>query len=343
MSRTFADAEQVPLPPEWHLWLAENLLLGVQEETLVSTMAGSGFSEAAVRAGILALHTDPCYQASTRVAERLHKLESLADSRSFLESLAPESGGVERADDPGRVEFLDSFYSRNRPAVLTNVMNSWRALGCWSPEYLAAVVGDETVEVMTRRDSDPDYEIHSSRHKERMSFAEYVGLVVGGGETNDYYLVANNHFLSHPRAGPLFSDMHIFPQFLDGTRPCGSLWFGSAGTVTPLHHDLMNILLAQVSGRKRIVLISPDQTHLLYNEVGVYSAADWERPDLERFPLLGRVRAKTVDLEPGEVLFIPVGWWHHVRSLDISISVSFTNFIWPNHFDLRNPAAARPL
>jgi ribosomal protein L16 Arg81 hydroxylase len=39
-----------------------------------------------------------------------------------------------------------------------------------------------------------------------------------------------------------------------------------------------------------------------------------------------------VVLEPGQALFIPVGWWHHVRSLDVSISVSFTNFLAPNDY-----------
>jgi ribosomal protein L16 Arg81 hydroxylase len=37
-------------------------------------------------------------------------------------------------------------------------------------------------------------------------------------------------------------------------------------------------------------------------------------------------------LQPGEVLFMPVGWWHHVRALDVSVTVSFTNFVFPNHF-----------
>jgi ribosomal protein L16 Arg81 hydroxylase len=40
-----------------------------------------------------------------------------------------------------------------------------------------------------------------------------------------------------------------------------------------------------------------------------------------------------VILEPGETLFMPVGWWHHARALDVSITVTFTSFIYPNHFN----------
>jgi ribosomal protein L16 Arg81 hydroxylase len=37
-------------------------------------------------------------------------------------------------------------------------------------------------------------------------------------------------------------------------------------------------------------------------------------------------------VEPGEVLFMPVGWWHHVRALDAGMTVSFANFVFPNRF-----------
>ncbi len=47
-----------------------------------------------------------------------------------------------------------------------------------------------------------------------------------------------------------------------------------------------------------------------------------------------------MDLHEGEALFIPVGW-HYVRSLEICISLSFTNFAFPNHFDWSFPNIVR--
>ncbi|MGL5509483.1 MAG: cupin-like domain-containing protein, partial [Microcoleaceae cyanobacterium] len=38
---------------------------------------------------------------------------------------------------------------------------------------------------------------------------------------------------------------------------------------------------------------------------------------------------------------IPVGWWHYVESLEVSISVSFTNFIFPNHYEWKFPQISR--
>jgi ribosomal protein L16 Arg81 hydroxylase len=102
--------------------------------------------------------------------------------------------------------------------------------------------------------------------------------------------------------------------------------------VTPLHHDTSNILIAQVSGRKRYRMIPASQWHYLYNRTGVFSDVDCERPDLARHPEFRHATVIDLVVEPGEVLFMPVGWWHHVRALDVSMTVSFTNFAYPNHY-----------
>ena len=52
-------------------------------------------------------------------------------------------------------------------------------------------------------------------------------------------------------------------------------------------------------------------------------------------------RFATVDVEAGDALFVPVGWWHHVRALSVSISVAFSGFARPNHFGWYVPGALR--
>ena len=53
------------------------------------------------------------------------------------------------------------------------------------------------------------------------------------------------------------------------------------------------------------------------------SYVDCDNPDYERFPKFRQAVALEGILEPGEMLFLPAGWWHQVRSMDLAISVNF--------------------
>jgi hypothetical protein len=108
-----------------------------------------------------------------------------------------------------------------------------------------------------------------------------------------------------------------------------ALWFGPKGAVSPLHL----VFMSQVVGRKRVKMISSEALHLVFDFESFFSEVDAEEPDLERYPRFAEAEIIDVVLEPGEALLIAVGWWHHVRSLDISISVSLTNFLFPNDFE----------
>lgn len=57
-------------------------------------------------------------------------------------------------------------------------------------------------------------------------------------------------------------------------------------------------------------------------------------------PRIRDLRTAEIVLEPGEVLFIPIGWWHQVEALDFSVSISYTNFVWPNEGHADHPVSA---
>lgn len=270
------------------------------------------------------------------------KREALVRIKRALASLARAKRSVERRCNVSAAEFLESYYAANRPLVLGGLMDGWRAGSRWTAEYLKAACGEEMVEIMASRNASELYEIEDARHRRQVRFAEFVDMVAAGGETNDFYLTARNDFFRRPGARALLADIQPFSEYLrtEDTPDGVYFWFGPRGTVTPLHHDLMNILMAQVQGRKQVKLISPDDIDLVYNHQGVYSLVDCGNPDFERFPALREAEVLEVELAPGDVLFLPVGWWHYVKALDTSITITFNNFRYPNQFEWVHPAAS---
>lgn len=336
-------AEQALMEQRWRRWLAENKIQGLDDKVLLYVMARAGVHPNLVVAELQQMRGHPYIEAAGNLNQLARKLESILAVQRELAALSPRASEIERRRKLNKAEFLEEFYSRNRPVVFTGLIKDWKALSRWTPQYLKEKLGDTEVEVQVDRNSDPLYERNLDQHRKKMPFSAYADMVMSAGETNDFYMVANNK--NFDRASPmqtLIEDID-FPEFIDGSqwREKMFFWFGPKGTITPVHHDPMNVLLSQVSGGKRVKLISPNQTPFLYNYVGVFSEVDVYNPDLERFPAFKNVRPIEFDLNPGESLFIPVGWWHAVVSKDVSVSVSMTNFVFPNTFNWQNPSLAR--
>lgn len=102
------------------------------------------------------------------------------------------------------------------------------------------------------------------------------------------------------------------------------LWVGNEGIVST-HYDGSDNLACVVAGRRRFILFPPAQTGHLYpgplnfTPAGApTSLVDVHNPDLERYPLFRQAQAEafSAQLGPGDAIFIPMLWWHHVESLD---------------------------
>jgi hypothetical protein len=121
---------------------------------------------------------------------------------------------------------------------------------------------------------------------------------------------------------PAFVDENQFD--LIGRPVSPRLWIGNR-VVVSAHHDMFSNIAVVVAGRRRFTLFPPDQVANLY--IGPFeftpagtpvSLVDLDNPDFIRFPRFAQALevAQVADLEPGDAIYIPYMWWHHVRSLD---------------------------
>jgi hypothetical protein len=119
------------------------------------------------------------------------------------------------------------------------------------------------------------------------------------------------------------------------------LWLG--GRVrTQIHHDRDHNLACVIAGRRRFVLFPPEQVVNLYigpiDNPPPLSIVDLEAPDFSRFPRFAKAleAAQIAETEPGDAVFMPRHWWHHVTSRDPYNAM--VNYWWGTHPQgLENP------
>ena len=115
-------------------------------------------------------------------------------------------------------------------------------------------------------------------------------------------------------------------------RPLASIWLGNRSRISA-HNDLPDNLACVVAGHRRFTLFPPEQLANLY--IGPLdftpagqpiSLVDFARPDYTRFPRFAEAEktARVAELGPGDAIFIPSMWWHHIESLDpVNVLVNY--------------------
>ena len=340
-----AGRAPVAMDDSWRRWCAENVLLGNSEASMVQAMLNAGVDRDTASAEVRAAANHPYVRAARQLGAvpapgggmlqaKIGKRDWVLECYRRAARQAGWHGKVPRVPKLPRQQFLDEYYALNRPVVITGAMDDWPALTRWTFPELKRRFGARVVSVQANRGSDANYEQNSERLRRDMTFGEYVDLVESSGETNDFYITANNSGTNKKALEELWDDIVSFPEYLRNDDPDnrGFFWFGPKGTVTPLHHDLTNNFMAQVRGRKLVRLVAPYDLAHVYNNRHCYTQIDLERIDYDRFPLFRDVTVTDLEIGPGDLLFLPVGWWHYVRGLEVSITMTFTNFAFDNDF-----------
>jgi len=341
--RPRADTPAAPaLDASWRRWIVEQCLRGCTVESMLGVVERAGYSRVDAERAIAALDGDPAFAVAAALQQRQGKLESVALNLQRLWASDPHYATVEKraCADLSEEEFAARYVRGCRPVVLTGHTRDWPALRRWSPADLKQRFGHLDVDIQSERRQDANYEQNKLRLTRRVNLGAFVDQVLEGGTTNDYYLTANNELLRQPAFASLLDDIGSLPPLCDRSQLAdrSSFWFGPAGTVTPLHHDTLMLFHTQVVGRKRWRFISPLEWSRVYNLNHVFSEVDLERPDAARFPAFAESTVIEVVVEPGETIFLPLGWWHQVTSLDVSLSFSYSCLAMPNQFQYPDPA-----
>lgn len=305
-------------------------------------------SSASVRDGIRQLDyglllgyplNEPHDKLLTEYMTELQKFLVPLDVAAELPKNSFESDSMRRDNEQCQIAILQSpsietfqsaYFSKRRPALITNCMSQWPAMTQWSqPTYLTNVAGERMVPIEIGSHYTNDDWAQDMVQLKDFIRRQFIDEAADGEKQTIEYLAQHNLFDQIPQ---LRQDIHT-PEYCCVSEQDSELevdtkiWLGPKGTISPMHHDPKHNLLCQVFGHKRIILAAPEDSCNLYPHQGDMlsntSLIDAEHVDLEEFPLAGKVKFYHLTLYKGEMLYIPPKWWHYVRSLEKSLSVSF--------------------
>jgi hypothetical protein len=205
-------------------------------------------------------------------------------------------------------EFRESYLLPNRPVVIKDLAASWPALKKWTPEYFSREYGSLQVKLYDSSFGRAGTSYMSSLRK--MPFREFLDLWSTGSA--DLRLFAFNIFWQAPE---LRQDI-LWPDITKGfSKKFVFMFFGCKGSVTQLHYDpdMPHILHTVLHGKKRVVLFPNEQSKNLYKHpFNTRSYVNVDNPDFSKFPRLKDATGYQALLQPGETLFMPSGYWHHL-------------------------------
>lgn len=217
--------------------------------------------------------------------------------------------------------FKREYIDTNTPLLMRKVTANWPAMKKWSFEFFA------NLQLPKRVFLEMNNVLQQQGKYEVMEYGDYIRRIATAADEpgkRPGYLSVFKIFRAFPQLKEDV-DFSILNQHKLKNTVAG--WIGPAGTVTGYHVDWGDNVLAQICGRKEVRLVAPSDSKYMYtskrfDQGTTSSEIDVDNFDAQRFPLFAKAKQYRVVIHPGEMLFIPRGWWHYVRSLDKSISVS---------------------
>jgi histone arginine demethylase JMJD6 len=286
------------------------------------------------------------YQHVIHRAKRDARSELSSDewNKKQFAQIFPElyfSENIERVSNPSVEDFERDYKMAGIPAILTDCIDHWPAMKEWTIEKLTTRFRNQSMKVGEDDDG-------SSVRLKLKYFAKYMKENDDDCPLN----VFDSSFCEKHKLRELLADYlplkyfsHDFYQCADSSRTPPNRWFiiGPKRSGTGIHVDPMGTSAwnALISGVKMWCLFHPKTPDYL---VKPKSTEQGKHPD-EAITWFTTVYNRVISNDwpkqyppivglqlPGEVMFVPSGWWHVVLNIQDTIAVT-ENFCDESNFE----------
>jgi hypothetical protein len=227
---------------------------------------------------------------------------------------------IPRIKTLSKEEFIRDYFKPQKPVVVERFIEEWPAYSKWNLQYIKEIAGDKEVPLYDDRPVKHDEGFNEPHAK--MIMADYVDLLKKG--PTKFRIFLWNVLKEVPQLQKDFS----YPDFgIKLMKSLPMLFFGGSNSHTFMHYDidLANIFHFHFEGEKECILFPQSETKYLYkipHSLIVREDIDFSNPDLEKWPALKNAKGFKTKLMHGNLIYIPEGYWHHMKYITPGFSMS---------------------
>ncbi|MBZ0327614.1 MAG: cupin-like domain-containing protein [Altibacter sp.] len=227
---------------------------------------------------------------------------------------------IDRVETITKEQFLANYFRPQRPVVIERIIEDWPAFTKWNFDYMVEVAGDKTVPLYDNRPV--DYKDGFNEPHAKMKMRDYIELIKK--EPTKFRIFLWNILKEVPELQKDYS----YPDFgLKLLKGLPMLFFGGRDSYTFMHYDidLANIFHFHFQGKKEIILFDQKQNDFLYkipHSLITREDINFSNPDYNKWPALKKAKGYTTQLEHGNVLYMPEGYWHYMKYITPGFSMS---------------------
>ncbi len=231
---------------------------------------------------------------------------------------------VDIRENLSQQEFIDQYLKKNKPVVLRGAAKKWACMN-WTPDMLNERYGDDDIPLINASpnidsEEEMDYSVRTVKFKEVIE-----GMKVGD---NNLYSRFNDLFGKHPELqDDVDTDWFINRREKLVSGKVFQCFVGGKGTYTHIHSAIQSNFFVQVYGEKRWLLYPPSYNQYFKPLVeGRPYFSTFYHPgqqDFTKYPEMEYLDYYDILLSPGDILYNPPSWWHHVINETMTIGFGF--------------------
>jgi len=217
-------------------------------------------------------------------------------------------------------DFYNNHVIPGIPVLFKGAAKSFPAYQLWTDEYLSSFKESESYIV----DIEEGKKENRSLGSIQPSFKEFLEMY----QSKDVYFVSGvPEFLR--KDIPIYDSINC-PFILDNLLIDLVMWFSSGGTTSVWHNDGYENINCLIKGEKTLIMANKSDLANVYLDIphGAYSSIDVDNVDNLKYPLLKHAKFYNVSMEAGDCLYIPLRWFHYVKSFNRNIAI---NKWWHSH------------